>query len=195
MAQMGMDQEEGLVTALKNYDSGSIETLIETHGTRLLRSATLLCGNETNAQDLVQDTFVEALRSVHRFRGQASLYTWLHSILLNLTRHSRRRSSRLVYDNDLAEQDGLDLHEQASTLDLDSASAELTRALNQLSETHRQVLVLRFYEHMKISAMAQHLKVSSGTVKSRLHYAIREMQKILPSEMNLFGAGGTKERT
>src|ERR1043166_4174411 len=195
MAQMGMDQEEGLVTALKNYDSASIETLIETHGTRLLRSATLLCGNETNAQDLVQDTFVEALRSVHRFRGQASLYTWLHSILLNLTRHSRRRSNRLVYDNDLAEQDGLDLNEQASTLDLDSASAELTRALNQLSETHRQVLVLRFYEHMKISAMAQHLKVSSGTVKSRLHYAIREMQKILPSEMNLFGAGGTKERT
>jgi len=78
---MGMDQEEGLVTALKNNDSASIEAFIERHGTRLLRSATLLCGNEANAQDLVQDTFVQAIQSVHRFRGQASLYTWLHSIL------------------------------------------------------------------------------------------------------------------
>jgi RNA polymerase sigma-70 factor (ECF subfamily) len=191
---MGMDQEEGLVMALKNKDSASIEALIETHGTRLLRSATLLCGNETNAKDLVQDTFVEAFRSVHRFRGRSSLYTWLHSILLNLTRHHRRHANRLVCDNELAAQEGSGSEEQTSTLDLDCASAELTRALNRLSESHREVLVLRFYEHMKISELAQHLKVSTGTVKSRLHYAIREMQKLFPPEMNLFGAGGTKEK-
>jgi len=191
---MGMDQEEGLVTALKNNDSASIEAFIERHGTRLLRSATLLCGNEANAQDLVQDTFVQAIQSVHRFRGQASLYTWLHSILLNLTRHHRRHAKRLVYDNELAGQEGSGSEEQPSTLDLDCASGELTRALSELSEPHREVLVLRFYESMKISEMAQLLKVSTGTVKSRLHYAIREMQNLFPAEMNLFGADGTKEK-
>jgi DNA-directed RNA polymerase specialized sigma24 family protein len=46
---------------------------------------------------------------------------------------------------------------------------------------------------MKIHEMAQNLGVSKGTVKSRLHYAILEMQKLLPAEMNLFGVGGTKE--
>ena len=189
---MGMDEAK-LVRALKGRDSAAIEALIETHGNRLLRSATLLCGDETNAQDLVQDTFVEAFRSVHRFRGQASLYTWLHSILLNLTRHHRRDSQRLVYDNELAAREVSVLEERPSALDFESAAAELARALRQLSDSHREVLVLRYYEHMKIHELARHLGVSKGTVKSRLHYAIREMQKILPSEMNLFGAGGTKE--
>ena len=189
---MGMDEAK-LVAALKGRDSAAIEALIETHGNRLLRSATLLCGDETNAQDLVQDTFVEAFRSVHRFRGQASLYTWLHSILLNLTRHHRRDSQRLVYDNELAAREVSVLEERPSALDFESAAAELARALRQLSDSHREVLVLRYYEHMKIHELARHLGVSKGTVKSRLHYAIREMQKILPSEMNLFGAGGTKE--
>jgi RNA polymerase sigma-70 factor (ECF subfamily) len=189
---MGMDEAK-LVRALKGRDSAAIEALIETHGNRLLRSATLLCGDETNAQDLVQDTFVEAFRSVHRFRGQASLYTWLHSILLNLTRHHRRDSQRLVYDNELAAREVSVLEERPSALDFESAAAELARALRQLSDSHREVLVLRYYEHMKIHELARHLGVSKGTVKSRLHYAIREMQKLLPSEMNLFGAGGTKE--
>jgi RNA polymerase sigma factor (sigma-70 family) len=191
---MGMGEEASLVAALKGRDSAAIEALIETHGTRLLRSATLLCGNETNAQDLVQDTFVEAFRSVHRFRGQASLYTWLHSILLNLTRHYRRESKRLVYDNELAAQEGLASDEQPSALDLECATTELTRALRQLSNSHREVLVLRFYEHMKINEMARHLGVSNGTVKSRLHYAIREMQQLFPKEMNLFSFEGTKEK-
>ncbi len=192
MAQMGMDEVK-LVAALKGRDSAAIEALMETHGNRLLRSATLLCGDETNAQDLVQDAFVEALRSVHRFRGQASLYTWLHSILLNLTRHYRRDSKRLVYDNALAAQEVSVSEERPSALDFESAAAELARALRQLSDSHREVLVLRYYEHMKIHEMARHLGVSKGTVKSRLHYAIRDMQKLLPAEMNLFGAGGTKE--
>src|SRR5579872_7357284 len=133
---MGMGEEESLVAALKSRDSPAIEALIETHGTRLLRSATLLCGNETNAQDLVQDTLVEAFRSIHRFRGQASLYTWLHSILLNLTRHYLRKTKRLVYDNELAVQEGVVSEEQPSALDLESATTELIRALRQLTNPH-----------------------------------------------------------
>lgn len=191
---MGMGDEESLVAALKCHDPAAIEALIETHGTRLLRSATLLCGNQTNAQDLVQDTFVEAFRSIHRFRGQASLYTWLHSILLNLTHHYHRKSKRLVYDNELAVQEGLVSEEQPSALDLECATTELARALRQLSHPHREVLVLRFYEHMKIDEMARGLGISNGTVKSRLHYAIREMQKLFPKEMNLFSFEGTKEK-
>jgi RNA polymerase sigma-70 factor (ECF subfamily) len=185
--------EERLVAGLKHREPAAIEALLETHGNRLLRSAVLLCGDETTAQDLVQDAFLEAMRSVHRFRGEASLYTWLHSILLNLTRHHRRDSQRFVYDNEAAARQVSVFEERPNALDFESAAVELTRALRQLSESHREVLVLRYYEHMKIDELARHLSVSKGTVKSRLHYAIREMKELLPAEMNLFGAGGTKE--
>src|ERR1700722_18936034 len=189
---MGMDEAE-LVAALKVCDPAAIEAMIQTHGERLLRSATLLCGNETNAQDLVQDTFVQAFQSAHRFRNQSSLHTWLHSILLNLTRHHHRDGKKLVYDNELAAQESSTPEEPLHALDFENAAVELDRALRRLSDPHREILVLRYYEHFKINEMAQVLGVSKGTVKSRLHYAIQEMQKLLPAEINLFGAGGTKE--
>ncbi len=194
VAQRGMDHDESVAAALKCRDPASIEMVIETHGTRLLRSATLLCGNETLAQDLVQDTFVEAYRAIHRFRGQSSLYTWLHAILLNLIHRHFRDSKRFVSQNDISLPELGATEDGSSALDLEFASTELARALGRLSGAHREALVLRYYEQMKMPEMARHLGVSTGTVKSRLHYAIQELQKNLPAELNLFGAGGTKEK-
>jgi RNA polymerase sigma-70 factor (ECF subfamily) len=189
---MGMDEAK-LVAGLQARDPAAIEVLVQMYGDRLLRSATLLCGNQTHAQDLVQDTFVQALGSVHRFRKQAGLYTWLHSILLNLARHHHRDGKRLVYDNELAAREDSATEEPLNWLDFGNATAELDRSLRRLSDSHRKILVLRYYERLKIHEIAQLLNISKGTVKSRLHYAIQEMQKLLPAEMNLFGAGGTKE--
>jgi RNA polymerase sigma-70 factor (ECF subfamily) len=117
----------------------------------------------------------------------------LHSILLNLTRHCHRDNKRIVFDNELAAQELSSSEEQVHAADIENAGAELQRALQRLSASHREVLVLRYYEHLKIHEIARNLGVSKGTVKSRLHYAIREMHELLPAEMNLFGAGGTKE--
>jgi len=64
-----------------------------------------LCGNETEAQDIVQDTFLQAIRSIHRFQGRSSVYTWLHAILLNLSRHYHRDRKRIVYDDELADRE------------------------------------------------------------------------------------------
>src|ERR1035438_5396948 len=94
--------EERLITTLKGQLPGAMQELVNSYGDRLLRSAFLLCGNETDAQDIVQDTFLQAIRSVHRFQGRSSIYTWLHGILLNLTRHYYRDRKRMVYDEELA---------------------------------------------------------------------------------------------
>jgi RNA polymerase sigma-70 factor, ECF subfamily len=74
------------------------------------------------------------------------------------------------------------------------STSALADALDSLSSLHREVLILRFYEDMKIHEIAAHLGISNGTVKSRLHYAIAEMQRRLPRELNLFGACGTEEK-
>src|SRR5262245_21827365 len=97
--------DELLVTGLRNEDSRAVQELVSLYGDRLLRSAFTLCGNETEAQDMVQDTFLEALRSIQRFQGRSSLYTWLHSILLNLTRHYHRDTKRTIYDDEVADQE------------------------------------------------------------------------------------------
>lgn len=182
---------EQLVTALKDGDPGAVQELLEAYGDRLLRSAFLLCGNETEAQDLVQETFLQAIRSIHRFQGRSSLYTWLHAILLNLSRHYHRDQKRIVYDDELVHREVAE--ENPGQLDARTAASALQAALQQLTSTHREVIVLRYYETMKIHEIAEHLDISKGTVKSRLHYAILELQKIVPGELNLFGLCDTEE--
>ncbi|MGD1017728.1 MAG: RNA polymerase sigma factor [Verrucomicrobiia bacterium] len=185
--------EERLITALKAHVPGAAQELVSSYGDRLFRSAFLLCGNEADAEDIVQETFLQAMRSVHRFRGDSTIYTWLHAILLNLTRHYHRDRKRIVCDNELVGREVSPADESPSPLDAGAATSALLKAMCRLSDAHREVLILRYYEDMKIHEIARHLGISTGTVKSRLHYAIGEMQKLLPGELNLFGASGTEE--
>ena len=179
-------------SAPKGADSLNLHDMVESHGDRLLRSAYLLCGNETEAQDLVQETFVQAIQSKERFRGDSAPYTWLHGILLNLCRRHHRKQQRLVYDEERV------LKEVAPPsdgfiLDKNYCADRLARAIQQLSHEHREVIVLRYYENMKIGEIAQQTRVSAGTVKSRLYYAVRCLEQMIPKEMNLFAAGDTHE--
>jgi len=189
----GMDEEQ-LVRGLRSREPGAVQELVASCGDRLFRSACLLCGDQAEAQDLVQETLLQAIRSVPRFWGNSSLYTWLHGILLNLTRHYHRDRKWVVYDEELAHREPPPVEVNPSGSDAEAASGALAEAMRGLSDAHREVLVLRFYEEMKIHEIAAHLGVSKGTVKSRLHYAIAEMQRQMPSELNLFGAGGTQEK-
>lgn len=191
----GIMSDEQLIAALKAGEPGAVQNLVQglldSYGDRLLRSAFLLCGNETEAQDFVQETFLQSMRSVHRFQGRSAIYTWLHGILLNLIRTHRRDQQRLVFDEELVNREVAE--EIPAQPDAATASSALRTALQQLSIDHREVIVLRYYENMKIQEIAAQLNISGGTVKSRLHYAILELQKLLPGELNLFGAGDTEQ--
>ena len=90
-----MDEEQ-LVQRLRSQDPGAVQEMVASHGDRLFRSACLLCGDQAEAQDLVQETLLQAVRSVPRFPGRSSIYTWLHGNLLNLTCHYHRDRKRMV---------------------------------------------------------------------------------------------------
>jgi RNA polymerase sigma-70 factor (ECF subfamily) len=167
-----------------------LQELIDSHGDRLLRSACLLCGNETEAQDLVQETYVQALKSAHRFRGDSAVYTWLHGILLNLCRRHLRKQKRLVFEEERVLKETIQ-PSLADEMDRDFCATGLARAVQKLSPEHREVIVLRYYEELKIEEIARQTGVSKGTVKSRLHYAVRCLEQLIPGEMNLFVSGGT----
>ena len=182
------------VAALRSQNPGAVQELVAAYGDRLLRSACLLCGDPNEAQDLVQETFLQAFRSAGRFEGRSEVYTWLHGILLNLNRHYHRKRHRIIYNDELARQDVPLPEDATSPLDRDTSATALMEGLRRLSEPHREVLILRFYENLKLHEIAAQLGISDGTVKSRLHYAIAEMQKLLPGEMNLFGSTGTERK-
>lgn len=171
-----------------------VRSALQAHGDRLLRSAYLLCGDATEAQDLVQETFLQALKSAHRFRGESAIYTWLHGILLNVSRHHWRRQKRFVLDENIAFKTPIDAAVEADA-DREFRATRLARALQTLSPEHREVIVLRFYENLKIHEIAARTGMSAGTIKSRLHYALRCLEKVVPDELNLFASEGTHDRS
>ena len=118
------------------------------------------------------------------------MYTWLHGILRNLCHRHLRKQKRLVFE------EGLVLREPfhsspANASDQDFCAVKLAQALQKLSPEHREVIVLRYYENRKIQEIAEQTGVSKGTVKSRLFYAVRSLEQLVPSEMNLFVSEGT----
>ena len=171
--------EADIIAGLRADDANAVAALMDQHGDRLVRSAFLLCGNAADAQDLAQETLVQAIKSVRRFRGDSALYTWLHGILLNLARHHLRKHARITV-TDAVPETAADLAPPGLALDQAGDADALWGALERISPTHREVLVLRFYDELHLDAIAARLEISLGTVKSRLHYALRELREILP---------------
>jgi RNA polymerase sigma-70 factor (ECF subfamily) len=183
-----MTDDADIVTRLKAGEPDAADELVNAYGMRLLRSAILLCGNEADAQDIVQETLITAVKAIQRFRGRSALYTWLHGILINTSRHALRKRRPTVALDDVAEPAAPD--NPVLQADCNSRSAVLLEFLDTLSAEHREVLVMRYFDDMKINDIATALGVRTGTVKSRLHYALAALRDTLPREMNLSALAG-----
>ncbi len=165
------------------------------HENRLLRQALVLCGNLTLAEDLTQETLVEAWRSLRRFNGKCQFFTWLCAILLNRYRNSLRQrkptsfsalnrgeGSELTHAMDLVIDNGVSPDQAAQLQD----QAELVlRCIHTLPARHQQVLYLRFYANDSLEGIAAVLGCSVGTVKSRLFRALEKLRRM--NELNAIG--------
>ena len=150
--------------------------LVDRHSGRLYRLAVSLVGNAADAEDVVQEAFVGAYRGLRTFEGRASVKTWLTRILVTQAakwrRDNRRRTAgRTEEANEVAA--------GGSGTAASGAKIDLHAALQQLSNDHRQVLVLREMEQLSYEEMAEVLGVPRGTVESRLFRARAELREKL----------------
>jgi len=130
-------------------------------------------GNAADAEDVLQETFAAVFRTGRQFRGQASVATWLTRILViqaAVARRARKRW-RKEADPELAMAPEAENAGQVTAKRID-----VQVALGQLSEEHRQVLVLREFAKLSYEEIASVLGVPRGTVESRLHRARGEMR-------------------
>jgi RNA polymerase sigma-70 factor (ECF subfamily) len=153
---------------------------------RLFRQALALCGNAALAEDLAQDTLVEAWKSLRRYNERCQFFTWLCAILLNRYRNTVREKrplpfSSLTSGDDGEFQRGIDqmainepLPDQAAFLR--EQAALVRRCIQALPPKHQQVILLRFYVDDSLEGIAAALGCSVGTVKSRLFHALEKLR-------------------
>src|SRR5690242_13090286 len=139
--------------------------------------------------DVVQDAFIKAHKHLDKFEGNSSFYTWLYRIVMNLAidhLRKQRRVKPVELDEARLEAEGDELllprilggNPGRALLDK-QIRARIDQALDELSDNHRSVLVMRELEGLSYEDMAQAMSCSKGTIMSRLFHARRNMQKRL----------------
>ena len=168
-------------------DAEAFGAICRVYETRLLRQAMTLCGDAILAEDLAQDSLVEAWKSLRRYNGRCQFFTWLCAILLNRYRNVLR-GNRFRPTSPPGGQDQEALEPQTNLPDPaalpDQAIERREQALlvrqcvQSLPARHQQVIYLRFYVDDSLEGIAAALGCSVGTVKSRLFHALEKLRKM-----------------
>lgn len=147
-----------------------IDEWMRLYGDRIMRAVYLIVDDYHLAEEITQEVFVKAYHSQRNFRGEASPYTWLYRIAINLSRDYLNRKSKIKVLPLLAEEQ----HPDTLAESLEDKIARLTtgkrikECIDKLPLIYREVIILHYFEDMKLSDMAQVLKQSEGTIKSKL---------------------------
>ncbi len=171
--------DRALVSRAQAGDEAAFEALYRRHVPRIMGLCWRLCGgDESVAQELVQDAFVRAWTKLGSFRGDAMFSTWLHRLTVNVALSDRRlRVRRLERERPLEQ-----LPAETGTKALDGIDRDLERAIARLPERARTVLVLHDvegYKHREIAALSG---MAEGTSKAQLHRARRLLRQWLRHE-------------
>ena len=157
----------------------TVEELIDQHGDDILRLCLLYMGERQLAEDAFQETFVRAWRHMNTFRGESSAKTWLSHIAVNVCRDMlrtpwlrMRRSARSVEEMEhLPAPDATPRH-------------ELMDAIRALPDKYREVIVLVYYQDMKLREAAAQLRLPVPTVSTRLRRARARLAQLLSEEVD-----------
>ena len=178
--------EWDLVRLAGNGDKEAFRELVERYQRRVLAVVMGMLHDREAALEVTQETFIKAFRSIGRFKGDASFYTWIYRIGVNLCIDHQRRESRYVQVAPDPDEPGEDITppspeelERDHPFEMAHSSeigAHLVEAIKELTPEHRAVILLREVDGLSYEEISQALDCPKGTVMSRLHYARRHLQ-------------------
>lgn len=183
--------DEELVARAQTGDAAAFDLLVVKYSPRLYGLIYNMTSNHEDTNDLMQDVFSKAYRSIGGFKGRSSFYTWLHQIGLNMTINFVKKRGRRYHlsldDVDSGIQNDKEFLEVTSTgagdpvreTNLNELQRRINEAMQKLSADHRAVVTMFDVQGMPHAEIAAILGVSEGTVRSRLFYAHRQLQNYL----------------
>ncbi|MCR3921988.1 MAG: sigma-70 family RNA polymerase sigma factor [Firmicutes bacterium] len=164
--------ETELIKKLKKGDEQAIGILLSRYSDRLLRIALGICGDRQVAEEVVQDTMLQACRKIHGFEEKAALSTWLYRITVNLAKNRLRNNwfGRVIpWEQEKMNTLVAPTAEQPEHEVIhDERRRQVLHDLQQLPAKYREVLVLYYLEDLSITQVSHILEQPEGTVKSKL---------------------------
>lgn len=182
---MNVSESSRLISECIAGNHAAIEMLIRQYETGVFRLALSIVGDEADANEITQETFIAALKSLRSYQERKTFKAWLYTIALNLSRsHLRKRKVierlkttiggilRVETQNQVTPEDRV-IQTEKETI--------LWNELSKLDERYRTVVVLRYLHELPISEIAEIMGISEGTIHSRLHTARERLRDALHS--------------
>ncbi|MBM3476387.1 MAG: sigma-70 family RNA polymerase sigma factor [Armatimonadetes bacterium] len=183
MGRLDRLREQVDLTRAQLGDGEAFTRLVERYDGRLRRYVRRLGAEESAAEDVLQEVWLSAYRTLRRVHDAEALPAWMYSIArhkaLNWMRRQGRQPDALQVSDEVLEA----VPDAGEPPDLTADEAEaVRRCLGKISVPHRDVLLLRFFEEMPYEQVAAVMGCSVGTVRSRLHYAKRALRRAMETE-------------
>jgi len=184
-----------LVARTQGGDPSAFDELVVKYTPRLYGLIYNMTSNHEDTNDLLQDIFAKAYRSICSFRGKSSFSTWMHSISVNMTinflKKRKRRQHPSLNDPDSSIENDPDFIAATShgdprdAISVQELQKKLNAAMMKLSNEHRAVVTMFDIQETPHAEIAKILNISEGTVRSRLFYAHRQLQNYLQEFKNI----------
>lgn len=170
-----MKNESQLIDESLQGNTAAFGELIRLHQDRLFNAVAHFVGDATEADDVVQEAFVQAYVKLASFQRTSAFYTWVYRIAFNTAVSRKRRKRTTTSVDSTREQSGDEPVDRGDAPDArllrTEQASQVQQALKALSDEHRAILVLREIEGLDYEAIAEVLQINVGTVRSRLHRA------------------------
>ena len=174
----GRMTEDEAVLRCQDGDRDAFRYVVERYKNPLFGTAYLMTGNAAQAEEHVQEAFLLAWRGIRTFRRGSALKPWLMRILVNAVLSEQRKRSLATVPLEESVPIGTP-GRQEEAIEASEDRQAVREALDQLSPEHRQVVVLRYFADLTVRQVADSAGLREGTVKSRLHRALRHMRELL----------------
>jgi RNA polymerase sigma-70 factor (ECF subfamily) len=174
------DQDSDITQLLKTDINRGFKLVVERYSSKLYWHIRRLVILHEDADDALQNTFINAWKNISEFRNESALYTWLYAIATNesLMLINKRKRNATVSLDDIGTFFASSM-EGSTWFDGDEAQVKLQNAILQLPDKQRVVFNLKYFEEMTYEDMSKVLKTSEGALKASYHHAVKKIEKIL----------------
>ena len=182
-----MTSEEMLIKRAKSGDEQAFAEIVKLYEKTVYNSALYISQNREDAFDISQEVFLKLWRALPSYRGDASLKTWIAAITKNsaidyVRARNQKSAASLTLDGDEKEADIIDQSISSNpqkSLEQKERAEAVRKAVKALDEPIRQTLILREFHNLSYAEIADILKISEGTVKSRISRGREQVKEFL----------------
>lgn len=171
--------DEVLIGRIAHGDRLAMQVLFARHQVRVYRFVLRLVGNQTAAEDLISDVFLDVWRQADRFEGRSAVSTWLLAIARFKALSLMRRKPEQELNEEMAGAIEDKSDDPEITIQKKDKSAALRRCLEALSPEHREVVDLVYYHEKSVLEVAEIVGIPEATVKTRMFYARKRLSELL----------------